>query len=102
MATAPIRDEGLPAGSEVRTLVCVPTADGRLTRKDREQIKRGITRLDRLVTGTLVPALERFPDDAEHWQASIDEAARIAETLKMLVIYDEQRTMREGPVDDDL
>ncbi|HKS44987.1 MAG TPA: hypothetical protein VJT49_07685 [Amycolatopsis sp.] len=34
--------------------------------------------------------------------ASIAEAERIAETLKQLAIYDEQRATHEGPIDEDL
>lgn len=78
----------------------MPTADGRLTAQDRAQIKGELTRIRHLITGTVLPALERFPDDAQH-QHILDEAQRLAQALEQLILNDEQRTLREGPIDDD-
>jgi hypothetical protein len=80
----------------------VPTANGRLTKKDRAMIKGELTRLHRLLAGTLVPALDRSPDQSEHWKASIAEAERLAESLETIVINDENRARLEGPIDDGL
>lgn len=79
----------------------MPTADGRLTAQDRAQIKGELTRIRRLITGTVLPALERFPDDAAHWQHSLDDAERLAQALEQLIIRDEQRALSEGAIDDD-
>ncbi|SFQ30228.1 hypothetical protein [Amycolatopsis rubida] len=78
----------------------MPTADGRLTAQDRAQITGELTRIRHLITGTVLPALERFPDDAQH-RHMLAEAERLAEALEQLVLRDEQRVAREGPVDED-
>lgn len=78
----------------------MPTADGRLTAQDRAQMTGELTRIRRLVTGTVAPALQRCPEEAEHWRKSLDRAELLAAMLEQLLILDEQRARREGPIDD--
>ncbi|MET9263737.1 hypothetical protein [Amycolatopsis sp. NPDC004079] len=79
----------------------MPTADGRLTAQDRARIKGELTRTRRLITGTVQPALERFPDDAAHWQHSLGDDERLAQALEQLIVREGQRALREGSIDED-
>lgn len=77
----------------------VPTASGRLTHEDRRQIRSELTRLRRLLTGTLLPHQERDPDDAGV-TARIVEVEQVLRQYLAIVAADDQRELREGTAED--